>query len=308
MKHFRNTLLAAGTSALLMIGSGVIAGEGRVVDESVEAMSEGHVRFKIIDGDVSFKSWNKQLVKITGRLGHEDDELILKNDGKDTTIKVESKGHRHYNKKGYNYGGSNAKLEVYMPANSHLFAQSTSGDFKIDGMQGGIKAKNVSGDIEISNSTKSIKAYSSSGDIVLDECSGEFHVETVSGELEANVQADRFEASTISGDIDAKVGKTERLVLSSVSGDMDVVLELADEASLEASTVSGDIDLMFDQDTLDAHFMITTGPGGDISNRLSNDKPETSWIHSEMLEFKLASGESHIELETVSGSIDLQKR
>ena len=58
MKHFRNTLLAAGTSALLMIGSGVIAGEGRVVDESVEAMSEGHVRFKIIDGDVSFKSWS----------------------------------------------------------------------------------------------------------------------------------------------------------------------------------------------------------------------------------------------------------
>ena len=195
-----------------------------------------------------------------------------------------------------------------MPANSQLFAQSTSGDFEIDGVKGGVKAKNVSGDIDISNSAKSIEAYSSSGDISLNKCNGEIHVETVSGDLDASVNSRRFEASTISGDIDVMLGKTDRVEVSSVSGDLDMQLELEKHGSIEASTVSGDVDLVFNQKNVNARFDIVTGPGGDIDNGLTNDRPETSWVQSEMLEFKVGNGEAHVELETVSGSVAVRKR
>ena len=308
MKHLKTTLLAAGTSALLMLSMTAQAETEREIEQELAVSQGGQVRFKIIDGDVSFKTWDKDLVKIKGHLGKESDELVFKADGIDTIIKVESKGHSYYGKKGYNHRGNNTELEIYMPANSQLFAQSTSGDFEINGVKGGVKAKNVSGDIEISNSSKSIEAYSSSGDIILNKCDGEIHVETVSGELEANVNSDRFEASTISGDVDVVLGKTGRVEVTSVSGDIDIQLELETNGSIEASTVSGDVDLVFNQKNINARFDITTGPGGDIDNGLTGDKPETSWVQSEMLEFKVGKGEAHVELETVSGSVAVRKR
>ncbi|MDG1906224.1 MAG: DUF4097 family beta strand repeat-containing protein [Arenicella sp.] len=308
MKHLKTTLLAAGTSALLMLSMTAHADSEREIEQELAVADGGQVRFKIIDGDVSFKTWNKDLVKIKGHLGKKSDELIFKADGVDSIIKVESKGHNYYGKNGYNHGGGNTELEITMPENSQLFAQSTSGDFEIDGVKGGVKAKNVSGDIEISNSSKSIEAYSSSGDIVLNKCSGEIHVETVSGELDANVDSDRFEASTISGDIDLVMGKTDRVEVTSVSGDLDLQLELNKHGSIEASTVSGDVDLVFNQKDVNARFDIVTGPGGEIENGLTDDRPETSWVQSEMLEFKVGKGEGHVELETVSGSVAVRKR
>ena len=234
MNHLKTTLLAAGTSALFMLSMVTIASSEREIERELAVADGGQVRFKIIDGDVSFKTWDKELVRIKGHLGKDSDELIFKADGVDTIIKIESKGHGYYGKNGYNHGGGNTDLEVYMPANSQLFAQSTSGDFEIDGVKGGVKAKNVSGDIDISNSAKSIEAYSSSGDISLNKCNGEIHVETVSGDLDASVNSRRFEASTISGDIDVMLGKTDRVEVSSVKVGNG-------EAHVELETVSGSV-------------------------------------------------------------------
>ncbi len=99
MKHLKTTLLAAGTSALLMLSMTAHADSEREIEQELAVADGGQVRFKIIDGDVSFKTWNKDLVKIKGHLGKKSDELIFKADGVDTIIKVESKGHNYYGKK-----------------------------------------------------------------------------------------------------------------------------------------------------------------------------------------------------------------
>ena len=73
MKHLKTTLLAAGTSALLMLSMTAHADSEREIEQELAVADGGQVRFKIIDGDVSFKTWNKDLVKIKGHLGKKSD-------------------------------------------------------------------------------------------------------------------------------------------------------------------------------------------------------------------------------------------
>ncbi len=306
MKHHRVCIFATGLLTLSLCTSSLASSEN-YIDQVLEVNPGGQVRFKILDGDVRFIGWAKNTVQVTGRLRGNSDQLVFKNDGADTIINIETKHSSYYDNHGHDRYGSSSELEIYMPANTQLFAQGTSGDFDITGINAGIRAKNVSGDIDIRASAGRIEAYSASGDISVLNAQGELLLETVSGDLVAKANSKRFSASTISGDIDAQIDNAERLQLSSVSGEVTVSLALENNGSVEASTVSGDIDLVFTQSKLDAHFDITTGPGGDIRNKLTDDKPSESWIESEMLEFKVGNGASQIELETVSGTIKVSQ-
>ena len=66
MNHLKTTLLAAGTSALFMLSMVTIASSEREIERELAVADGGQVRFKIIDGDVSFKTWDKELVRIKG--------------------------------------------------------------------------------------------------------------------------------------------------------------------------------------------------------------------------------------------------
>ena len=306
MKTLKTIILSVGMASLLLVPA-IAQANNQKIDESLKAAEGGQLRFKIVDGDVDFKHWDKQTIRVVGELGDNNQQLVFFNDGTETVIKIETeKG--YYNRSHNGWSGSDTKLEVFMPADTKLFAQGTSGDFSINGLTNGVKVKNVSGDISIFNSQLSIEAYSSSGDIRLENCQGEIHVEAVSGDVDAVVNANRFEVSTISGDLMASIGNAERVEVSSVSGDIELELALADSGTVEGSTVSGDIELVFNQRTLNAHFDLTTGPGGDIDNGLTADRPKESWVQAEILEFKVGKGSALVELETVSGTIEVLKK
>lgn len=307
MQNSKASVFAVGATVLCLFTFAAQASSSLNIDQSLAVTAGGQVRFKILDGDVQFVGWDKNTVQVQGRLRSESDELVFKNDGADILIHIETKHSSYHSDHGHDSYRSSTKLTVYMPASTPLFAQGTSGNFEITGIKAGVRAKNVSGDIDIHDSASRIEAYSASGDITVLNSQGEVLVETVSGDLQAQVQSKRFSASTISGDIEAELGNAERVQLSSVSGEVTALMNLSNAGSVEASTVSGDIDLVFNQSKLDAHFDITTGPGGDIRNKLTDDRPSQSWIESELLEFKVGKGTAQIELETVSGSITVSK-
>ncbi|MEO0367418.1 MAG: DUF4097 family beta strand repeat-containing protein, partial [Pseudomonadota bacterium] len=277
------------------------------VNQSLPAAEGGKVRFKIVDGNVTFKGWDQNEVRVTGQLGANTKGLVFENDGAETLIKVET-DKDYFNNNRYFQGSPDTELSIFMPENSWLFANSTSGDVQIDGLKAGSKTKNVSGDITISNSGKYVKAYTSSGDVKVYKCTGEVHIETVSGDIDAEVQARRFEATTISGDVEGWIGDTYRVEMSSVSGDLEVAMNLADDGSIEASTVSGDIELLFKQEEINAYFDMDTGPGGEIENNITDSKATGSWAGSEDLELKLGKGSAVVELETMSGTIEIAQR
>jgi hypothetical protein len=69
--------------------------------------------------------------------------------------------------------------------------------------------------------------------------------------------------------------------------------------------VSGDIVLKFKNKTVNARFDLDTGPGGDIENSITNDRPDSSFIGSEEISFTSGNGDGSVELNTMSGTIEL---
>lgn len=301
----RAYLLPLAAICALIVTLPSVASDTTQIEQSLKVSEGGLLRFKMIEGNIQFKGWDKDEVMIKGSLGHTNNELEFYNDGDETVIKIET-DRRNYTSFNNSHG---IKLDIYMPASKRLLAQSTSGDFEIQGLTGGIKVKNVSGDIAIADSEGAVRAYSSSGDITLKNTDGDIHVESISGDVEAQGQITRFEVSTISGDLEAVLkGVTNQVEVDSVSGDIELTLNLDPKGSFRSSTVSGDVDLLFDQSKVSAHFDLSTGPGGNIDNNLTQDKPQETWVKAEMVEFKIGSGSALVNIETVSGQISVAKK
>ena len=137
MKTLKTIMLSAGTLSLLVTTAAVMANE-RSIDQTLDVNGEGKVRLKIVDGDVEFKTWKEQQVRVVGTLGDDDKELVFYNDDNDTIIKIETdKG--YYERSHRSWSDDETALQVYMPANMHLFAQSTSGNFDIEGIKAAAK-------------------------------------------------------------------------------------------------------------------------------------------------------------------------
>ena len=95
--------------------------------------------------------------------------------------------------------------------------------------------------------------------------------------------------------------------LKNVSGDINLSLKLADSGELKASSVSGDMAFTFGA-IPNASFDITTNAGGDIVNRISNDKPtESRWGTSSELNFEVGTGSARVGLTTVSGTVEIRR-
>lgn len=110
---------------------------------------------------------------------------------------------------GWRHRGS-MDLEVRVPANVRVSAQSVSGDVSVDGAQGDVRASSVSGSVKLRHlRAASLRATSVSGDV--------------------DAQIDAFDGT---GDVSAK----------SVSGDVTLEMPKVLDADLSVSTVSGQID------------------------------------------------------------------
>src|SRR5262245_8110271 len=147
------------------------------------------------------------------------------------------------------WGHSSMDLEVRVPSDLEVSANSVSGDVRVTGAQGDVRANSVSGDIKLDR----LRATS-------------VHANTVSGEVVASIESlsGRGELSfrSVSGDVVLTLPRTldADLSMSSVSGHLDSDYELSlsggrmDRRRIEArigrggrelavSTVSGDVRL-----------------------------------------------------------------
>ena len=276
---------------------------GEKIDRTLDADPDGEVHIDIMRGDVDVKTWNKSAVKVEGRLDDATKEFIFKRVGDKILIKVKIDG-GFFNK---NWNSDDTEITVYVPRDSALESAGVSTDFDIAGVQGGVNVNSVSGDIDVDEAIGEIDVETVSGDVRVTDSEGTMELASVSGDIEAFGTATRFDATTVSGDVKAKIGLTDLIDLSSVSGDLDINFELAKGGRIEARTVSGDITLIFGNKPVNARFDIDTGPGGDIKNSITDDKAESSFIGSENVRFKSGNGKGSVELETMSGTITIKQ-
>lgn len=276
---------------------------GKEVSESLQADPNGKVQISVVRGEIDVQGWDQAQVKIEGELDDATEKLIFERNGDETVIQVEI-DESFWEKR---WNSSDTNLVVHVPSKSHLVADGVATDFSINRIGGGVEVNAVSGNIEINDSSDTVNLETVSGDIKIANSWGKMKASTVSGDIETDGKAVFFDAQSVSGDIDASIGKSELIEITSVSGDIDLRLELIEDGRLDAKTVSGDIDLKFENGEVNARFEINTGPGGDIRNSLTNDKPGRSFIGAEEVRFDSGNSSGTVEISTMSGTVQIDE-
>ncbi len=284
--------------AILLLSFGAYAGD---VDQTLAWSADGEIKVDITSGQIEFRGWNKDEVKLTGDFSGDNKRLTFKNSGKNIQIKLGNEGQSWWGSR----SNSNVDFIVHAPYNSNLDIEGVSMRIEIEDIRGRVEANSISGAVRLNGATERIDVETVSGDIDIDDASGKFRLRSVSGDINANVDALSFDAKSVSGDIQGSIGRSEFVSLLSVSGDVDIELSLIKDGRIEGQTVSGNLELSFD-DSISADFELNTGPGGNINNRLSDDKVSKNSHWGQALNFTKGDGQSSVELETMSGTIKLR--
>lgn len=141
-----------------------------------------------------------------------------------------------------------------------------------------------------------------SGDITLDGVRSGVTARTVSGDLESRHLAGDLEFTTISGELNVVQGSTGRLRAQTVSGDLNLDLDVVDGSTLDVKTVSGDLTLRLPRGVgLEVDVTSTSGSldsGFDTVTRLR--KPGQAAMSG-----RIGSGNAVLHVRSVSGDVTL---
>ncbi|WP_417347397.1 DUF4097 family beta strand repeat-containing protein [Ferrimonas sp.] len=308
----KNLILTAG---LLSCSLPLWAGEA--IDSRMEADGISKLTLVVPRGEVTLTGGSHSEIRVQGELDDLAKEWVFEREG--NTLVAEVKMPRNW--RGDNEG---SKLTVTLPGSIEVEASGVSTHFSASDLSRGLELESVSGDLELARISGEVEADSVSGNITASALEGEIELETVSGDVkaqqiqgEASVESvsgevhlsrsgDRLAVENVSGDIKLQLDQVGALEVTSVSGDIQVeVASLAANARLSFETVNGDTKLSLPQDA-SARFKLDTGPGGEISNRISDHQPERGeYVPTESLSFSQGSSDARVEMKTVNGSLTL---
>jgi len=175
-----------------------------------------------------------------------------------------------------------------MERNNDVWTKSVSGTIEIERILGDAEAKTTSGGINITKvEGKSIIADSTSGKVTLQEITGIIEAHSVSGRVKISdsrgaAQSVRTTSGSIWVELMGIAESPPDMILTSVSGDVTLLLLENISAEIDAKTTSGRIS---------SEFKITVE--GEIEKR--------------RLQGTIGEGDIRITLKTTSGDISLQK-
>ncbi len=289
--------LVALTLSILSVAA--IAGEK--VDKTLDMNATGEVEIHNNRGDIVVKGWDKNQVSVKGELDDLAEKFVFKVEGDKTYIKVVLPD-RNSNSR----SGKGSDLKIFVPMGVSVQFGGVATDLDFSNINGGVDISSVSGEIKISKINKRAYINSVSGDITLNDIAGKIEVSTVSGDVVAKVASKRLAISGVSSDISVKTDSIELAKLSTVSGNTKLYGKLANNGEIKLSNVSGD-SYFYVQGELNARVALDTGPGGNVVNKYSDDKPTSSFIGSEKLKFTAGNGDGLVRMSTVSGEIGLKQ-
>ena len=284
----------AAALAAVMVAS---AGAGEQIDVSKSAAVDGLVEIVNPRGEVTVVGWDKAEVSVSGELDDLTEEFQFEVDDNRTTIEIEIP------RRAANWGDG-SDLMIHVPRASRVSFEGVSSDGNFRQIEGGLRARTASGDLEAEEIASQLNLTSVSGDVRAEECDGQARVSTVSGEIELRLKSDKVVVDSVSGDVEVELDEFTRLHATVVSGDLEIEGQLGPSGDIEMSSVSGDIDLVL-RGELNARMNVETGPGGDITNNLTDDAVNTKFPAASNLDIQSGDGSSRINIRTVSGDINL---
>ncbi len=271
------------------------------VDRTLAWDKSGEINVDITAGQIEFRGWGKDEVKLSGDFDGDNNKLVFKKDGRSIKIQLKDESKNWWG----SHSQSHADFTVFTPFDSNLDIDGTSLRIEVDNVKGRVDINSISGSVRLNGPSKRVDVETVSGDIDVSEASGKMRLRSISGDINVDVAAYSFDAKTVSGNLEGQIRRVESARFLSVSGDVDVELTLSEDGRVEGQTVSGNLELNFNND-LSADFELNTGPGGNISNKLSDDLPANNHHWGQELRFTKGNGNGNVELETMNGAIKVR--
>ena len=322
MMNKQSLIKMSAIAALVMLSPLTWAGDK--IDETRNTTANGDVFIDVMNGKVSIKTWDKNEVKVAGELDDRAEGYTFEVDGDRVVFEVEMP------KRGWSGGNWNSdqgsQLEIWMPMTNSLKFEGVNVDVDVANIVGGVRINTVNGDISAIELSKRVSLETVNGDVKAENLSGkirlhtvngevedknssgELYIETVNGDINSNTSAKEVHLNNVNGDLNVTTKLVNEMDISTVNGDLDLSITLAETGRFVYSSVGGDADIYFDAD-ISASFDIEAHAGGDIDNDLSSDRAkEQKYGPGEKLRFTLGSGKADVEIDTVSGDIHLKKK
>ncbi|NOU53165.1 DUF4097 domain-containing protein [Pseudoalteromonas sp. JBTF-M23] len=292
------------------------------IDEQITVPSNGKIVIENQRGDITIKTWGEESFKVTGSLDEKAKGYKLETKGSVTEFIVQMP--KQY--KGWKNTSEGSQLTIYMPKSSELnfegvsvnitasqlyagtYIKTVKGDIRVEDLKGRISLQTINGDIDGANLNGNIHYETVNGEIKDRDSQGKLKLDAVNGEIESDTSAQDVRLENVNGEVDLRINELKDLQLNTVNGEIDVrIKKLKNNANINMETVSGDLRLYLPDD-ISARFDIDVHAGGKVKNELSeHEMKKAKWGPSGELEFVLNGGDADVEINTVSGRIELRK-
>jgi DUF4097 and DUF4098 domain-containing protein YvlB len=133
---------------------------------------------------------------------------------------------------------------VTVPTTCSANVRSVSGDLKVTGVKGDLRAESVSGDVVATDTGQlsQIKSISGDVDVTSAASAGDASISSISGNVTVKgLKAKAIDATTISGELRLTDVACERAMIKTISGDVQYSGPLAKSGRYEMKAHSGDI-------------------------------------------------------------------
>ncbi|HEX6738408.1 MAG TPA: DUF4097 family beta strand repeat-containing protein [Vicinamibacteria bacterium] len=286
-----------GAAAALALLAGSAAAQSRV-EERRPAAPDGLVQIDNPAGSTRVVGWDRPEILVTGTLGAGAEGLTFEATKRRADIGVETEGNPH---------SAAADLEIKVPAGSRVEIESFNATIDVSGIKGSLKADTVQGRIVITASTGEVEADAVNGSIEISGAPKRVHAESVNGAVTISGASGEVQASTVNGRLAVSGGSFERVGLETVNGRVSFEGELRSGADLSAESVGGSVELRLPART-SAEFTVAT-----FSGEVRNDfgpaaKPANRWTSEKELSFTVGNGSAKVNIETLSGDIEIRKQ
>ncbi len=308
-------VLALSLLFLLALGTGALAAQAQEIEEKTFMLAEGgSVSVENVAGDIVIYAWDEEQVKIiatksakafTKKRAAElleaiDIETSANEEGIDIVTKFP-----WWNRLDPT-SSVRVDYELWVPLSAKTKAQSVSGSIEIMERNNDVWAKSVSGTIEIERILGDAEVKTTSGAIKITQVKGESIIaDTTSGKVTLQEVTGIIEAHSVSGRIKIADSKGVAKSVRTTSGSIWVELKEITESppDMVLTSVSGDVTLLLPSN-ISAEIDVQT-----TSGRISSEFKimVEGEIEKRRLRGTIGEGDIRITLKTTSGDIALEK-
>ena len=207
---------------------------------------------------------------------------------------------------------------IAVPASIEVDAKSVSGNVRVTGVQGAVRAETVGGNVTTSGTPRLEVARSISGTVDISDIASDRTVaaSTVSGSLRGrSVKARSLELRTVSGDVALTDAACDRVEARSTSGSIDYAGALLKGGSYDFNVHSGTIRLAL-PDSPGFHLEADTFSGSirsDLPLTIGGDADRgrgRGWrgVNGRSIQATFGDGSATVTLRSFSGSIVIVRR